>query len=165
MKKAVWSAFVAVAVLIVAAPASAQNTDTKTVNVTVNVSARAKLTLGASAVTFADADPDTTPSITAAAITVDAKVRTAPGGSSTLTVLADDDLTSGTDTIAISNLTWTAGGTGYAGGTMDATTAQTLGSFSGPGNHGGTQTYALVNSWSYATGSYTATITYTLTAP
>ena len=38
----------------------------------------------------------------------------------------------------------------------------------GPGRAitlGLTQTYALANSWAYATGSYGAVVTYTLTAP
>ena len=165
MKKAVWSALVTAAILVAAAPASAQNTDSKSVNVTVNVNARAKLTLSANAVTFNDADPDTVTSIVATAINVDAKIRTTPSGASTLTVVSDDDLLSGTDVITVDNLTWTAGGSGFVAGVMDKNTAQSLGAFTGSGNHSGTQTYALANSWSYATGSYTATITYTLTAP
>jgi hypothetical protein len=40
-----------------------------------------------------------------------------------------------------------------------------LGSWTGGGSQAGTQTYKLVNSWDYKTGTYTATITYTLTAP
>ena len=43
--------------------------------------------------------------------------------------------------------------------------AATLGSWSGPGQKSGAQVYRLLNSWSYATGNYTAIITYTLTAP
>ena len=49
-------------------------------------------------------------------------------------------------------------------GTM-GTTATSLGSWTGGGNAAGTQTYQLANSWNYRTGIYTATITYTLTAP
>ena len=41
-----------------------------------------------------------------------------------------------------------------------------FGAWTGSGNHTGlTQTYALANSWAYATGSYAAVVTYTLTAP
>ena len=50
-------------------------------------------------------------------------------------------------------------------GTMNKTTAQSAGSWTGSGNNAGTFTYALVNSWSYATGTYAATATYTLSAP
>jgi len=84
----------------------------------------------------------------------------------TLTVQADGALTNAaSDTIAINQLTWTASGTGFAAGTMSSGAAQTLGSFAGGGNATGNQTYQLVNSWNYRTGTYSAIITYTLTAP
>lgn len=166
MTKAVWTTLAAAAVLALAVPASAQSTDTATVSITVNVNARAKLTVGTASVVFADADPGTVPTLTSSGIAVSAKVRTGGASTATLTVLSDQDLTSGSDTIAVSNLTWTVGGTaGFSAGTMDKTTAQTLGSWSGSGNRSDTQTYSLPNSWAYNVGSYTATITYTLTAP
>ena len=46
-----------------------------------------------------------------------------------------------------------------------STTAVSLGSWTGSGNQSGTQTYTLDNSWSYNTGNYGTTVTYTLTAP
>ncbi len=166
MTKAVWGAAAAAAVLFVASPVFAQATDTKTLNVSATVSARAKLTLSSAAVSFADADPDLTPSIVATPLTVDVKTRTAAASNVTLTVLAGGDLMSGSDPIAITNLTWTASGAGVSGGTMSKTTAVTFGTWTGSGNHLGlTQTYALANSWAYATGSYGAVVTYTLTAP
>jgi len=166
MTKAVWSAAAAAAtVLFVASPVLAQSVDTKTLNVSATVSARAKLTLSSASVSFADADPDVTPSIAATPLTVDVKTRTAAASNVTLTVLADGDLVSGSDAIAINNLTWTAGA-GLSAGTMSKTAAVSLGSWTGSGNHTGmSQTYALANSWTYATGSYAAVVTYTLTAP
>ena len=166
MTKAVWSAAAAAAtVLFVASPGLAQSVDTKTLNVSATVSARAKLTLSAASVSFADADPDLTPSIAATPLTVDVKTRTGAAGNVTLTVLADGDLMSGSDPIAISNLTWTTGA-GLSAGTMSKTAAVTLGSWTGSGNHNNmSQTYALANSWTYAVGSYAAVVTYTLTAP
>ena len=142
-------------------------TTTSGVTISVAVSALAKLTLSAATVTFVNADPDTTSSITASegAITITAKAKTATGASVTLTVLAANDLKSGTDTITINNVTWTASGTGFAAGTMNKTTAQSVASWTGSGNRIGTQTYALANSWNYPTGAYSATATYTLTAP
>ena len=92
-------------------------------------------------------------------------MKTGSASTATLTVLAAGDLTSGTDTIAISNVTWTATGAGFVAGTMNKTTAQSAGSWTGSGNRSGTFSYFLANSWSYPTGSYTATTTYTLTAP
>ena len=166
MKKAVWSGVLAAAVLaLCSTPAFAQATATGSVTVTANVSAKAKLTLGAASVTFNDADPDVTPLLTAtAALSVDVKARTAAASTVSLTVQSSGDLDNGSATIGINNLTWTATGTNFVAGTM-ATSAVTLASYTGGGNHAGLQTYRLVNSWNYATGTYTATITYTLTAP
>ena len=166
MSKAVWTACAALAVFAVATPATAQSTATATVNVTVNVSARATLDLhGTNSVTFADADPDATPSISAPVMTVDVKGRTSAASNVTLTVVANQDLTSGSDSIGIGNLTWTATGTGFAAGAMNKVTAQTVGSWTGSGSHNGAVTLKLANSWAYNAGSYTATLTYTLTAP
>jgi len=144
---------------------AAQQTGPLTVNMGVN--ARAKLTLGVSAINFPDADPDTTPSVAATenAVSVTAKVRTGASSTATLTHLAGGDLTSGGNTIAISNITWTATGTGFQAGTMNKSTAKTVGSWTGSGSYSGTVSYFIVNSWSYTTGNYTVSTTYTLTAP
>lgn len=166
MRKTVWSGIVtAAAILCFSAPVFAQATANASIGVTVTVSAKAKLTLGAAAVTFADADPDVTPTLSSGAITIDVKSRTSANGAVTLTVLASQDLTSGSDTIAITNLTWTVTGGGFVAGTGDKTTAQTVGAWTGSGSPSGTHTLALPNSWTYATGSYSATLNYTLTAP
>ena len=142
-------------------------TDTKSLAVSATVSATAKLTVSATTLTFPNSDPDTVPSIAATegVVNITAKSKTSAAGGVTLTILAGADLTSGTDTIAISNITWTVSGAGFAAGTMNKTTAQSVASWTGSGNRTGTQTYALANSWSYATGAYAATATYTLTAP
>ena len=145
---------------------AAQQTGPLTVNMGVN--ARAKLTLGVSTINFPDADPDTTPSVAATenAVSVTAKVRTGASSTATLTHLAGGDLTSGGNTIAISNVTWTATGTGYAStGRMNKSTAQSVGSWTGSGSYSGTLSYSIVNSWSYTIGNYTVSTTYTLTAP
>ncbi len=168
MTKAVWTTIAAAALLAAAVPAAAQPAgDTATVLVTADVKAKAKLTLGAASVTFADADPTSTPIIDATPINVSVKARTSASGNVTLTVVADHDLkTSSNDVIPIGNLTWLVGGNpGLLPGTMDATTAHNVGSWTGSGNFSGTQTLRLVNDWAYNTGSYTATLTYTLTAP
>ena len=83
----------------------------------------------------------------------------------TLTCLAGGDLTSGSDTIPISDVTWTAEGSGFVAGTMNKTTAQPVGSWTGSGHRTGTLSFLLANDWNHATGSYTATATYTLTSP
>jgi len=167
MRKAVWSGVAtAAAVLMMSSVAFAQAaSDTKTVNVTAAVNAKAKLTLGSNAAAFADADPDVTPLLSATAISIDIKARTSAAGNVTLTVQSGGDLVSGSDSIAINQLTWTVTGTNFAAGTMSKTAAVSVGSWAGSGTPSGTQTYKLANSWSYNTGSYTATITYTLSAP
>jgi hypothetical protein len=150
---------------LTAMDAAAQVTANATLTVNASVSSRAKITLGAASITFADADPDVSPTITATGLSVDVKARKA-SGNVTLAVAADGPLTSAaSDTIALTNLTWTASGDpGYVAGTM-STSDQTLGTFAASGNFSGTQTYQLTNSWTYATGDYSATITYTLTVP
>jgi hypothetical protein len=140
---------------------------TATLTIKATMIAQAKLTLSSSTINFPDADPDTTPSISATegAVSVTAKVRTGAASTATLALLAASDLASGDDKIEVSKVTWSAGGTGFAAGTMNKTTAQTVGSWTGSGNRTGTLTFSLANSWSYATGSYSATSTFTLTAP
>lgn len=163
MMKAVWSGLATVAaVLAVSSSAFAQASANGSIGVTANVAAKAKLTLGTAAIVFADADPDAVPVMTATAFNIDVKARAS--GAVTLTVLASGDLTAGASTIPISSLTWTATGGGFQAGTSDKTTAQTVGSWAS-GSPSGTQTYSLPNSWTYATGTYTVTLNYTLTAP
>lgn len=127
----------------------------------------AKLSLSAGSLTFPDADPDTVPVVTPSggALSITAKTRTTFGSTATLTVQASDDLRSGTQVVPASALTWTASGPGFAAGTMNTSSAQLVGSWTSSGVRSGSQTYTLQNSWTYASGTYTMTITYTLTAP
>lgn len=154
-----------VAVLVLTGTVAFAAVDTKNVTVNATVSATAKLTLSSLTVNFPDADPDTTPTITVAAIDITAKGKTSTGSNITLTVLASDDLKAGTDVIGIANITWAVTGAGFVAGTMDKSVAQSLGSWANSGNRTGTQTYSLTNSWAYATGAYTTSVLYTLTAP
>ena len=166
MKTRILVLAVAAAAFALAQPINAAN-DTKGLTVSATVSATAKLSLSSAAVSFADADPDTVPSIaaTGGAITITAKAKTGAAGVATLTVLAAADLVSGSDSIAITNVTWTVTGASYAAGTMSKSSAVSVGSWTGSGVRVGTQSYLLANSWSYTTGSYSASATYTLTAP
>ncbi len=139
----------------------------RTLTGNITIVALAKLAISPSSLSFSDSNPDTVPSLPASggALTVTAKGLTTLGSTITLTVLANDDFRSGVDTIGIAALTWSAAGSGFVGGTMSKTVAQTVGSWVNSGDRTGTQSYALANSWSYATGTYTMTLTYTLTAP
>ena len=162
-----WAAALFLVTLVVSGAFAGAATLSRTATATATVTAVAKLSLSATTLAFANADPDTTASIpaTGGALTITAKARTTIGSTVTLTVLATNDLKSGTDTILATNLTWTATGTGFVAGTLSKTAAQSVGSWTSSGNWTGTQTYALANSWTYATGTYTTTLTYTLTAP
>lgn len=165
MMKAVWGSVLTAAAIVLLSPASvaAQATDTATVTVSAAINPKAKLTLSRLTASFPNLDPDTAPTLTSTTpITVTVKART--GGTLTLTVVASDDLKSGTDAIPIANLTWDAT-VDLQAGTMDKTTAQTLLSSTTSGTMSGVQTYKLLNEWTYKTGNYSATITYTLTAP
>ena len=79
--------------------------------------------------------------------------------------MAQGDLISGSNSIAISNVTWTASGSGFSGGTMSKSTSQSVGQWKGSGTYTGTLAFFLRNSWSYASGNYTQRVTFTLTAP
>lgn len=127
----------------------------------------AKLSLSSLTLTFPDRDPDGVPLIPAAGgpLAVVAKARATPGSPVTLTVEALDDLRSGTDVIPASALSWTTTGSGFVDGTVSRGAARTVASWPNSGVRTGTQTYRLQNSWSYAPGTYTLTLTYTLTAP
>lgn len=156
----------AVAAIALMQPLGAASTSSN-VTVSATVAATAKLTLGATTVTFDDKDPDSFASIAAneGAVSIVAKGKTSTGSSITLTLQAANDLTSGSDIIGIGNVTWTASGGGFAAGTMSKSSAVTVGSWANSGERSGSVNFALANSWSYATGSYSVSATYTLTAP
>jgi hypothetical protein len=172
MKKAVWSGIMtAVGMLAMSTSVYAQaQTASGTVNVNASVNAKAKLTIngGATAsISFADADPDVVATLPAAPLTIAVKARTSANGAVTLTVRASQDLTAAPlVTIDISGLKWTSTGANFAGSGTSSTAAEVnVMSVNGSGNHTGIQSYTLDNSWAYATGTYTTTLTYTLTAP
>jgi hypothetical protein len=126
----------------------------------------ATLTLGSTTLTFSLGNPITQPTATATENPVSVQVAWDHASGWTLSVLASNDLTSGSNHIAINQLTWTATGTRFNGGTMSKTTAQQVGSGSGStGSVSGTLSYSLANSWTYPSGTYSTTLTYTLVAP
>ena len=153
---------VLVCCLVLVAGGAFAATDTKVLTINATVSARATLTLGVAAINFPDADPDSGPILaTENPVSVTAKIRTSAAGNVTLTCIAGGDL----GPIPISNVTWTAAGNGFVGGTMSSTVGQSAGSWTGSGNRSSSFTYSLANSWDYAVGSYSQSVTYTLTAP
>ena len=132
-----------------------------------NLGSLAKLSFSTNSLSFPDANPDLVPQVpsTPPAITITAKARAARLASITLTVVASADLRSGVNTIAASNLTWTASGPGFVGGTLSAATPQIVASWSASGNYVGTQQFQFRNLWTHPTGTYTLTLLYTLTSP
>jgi hypothetical protein len=135
------------------------------------------LTITPSTISFPDANPRATPSIPANT-TVDIYVKVAGAKAPdrwAVRALAAGDLASGSFTIPIANVTWTA--TPVAGscsncvcvaGTMSKSAGQTM--FSGQGNtaaSGRTCRYSffLANSWTYRLGFYSQVVTITVTSP
>lgn len=164
MKKAVWSAaMMAAAILMLSTTAHAQLA-TSNIIATANVGARGRITLTGT-INFPDSDPATVAIIDGGTLSVQAQARVAPTTNVELTVFALTDFQSGTDSIAVNNMSWVAGGTGFVNGTAQTGTAQQVGSWTGPGNRNGTQQFNLVNSWNYPVGVYTTTLTYTLSTP
>ena len=165
MKKAVWNGILAAgAVLALSTPAFAQTQATVTVNA--DVQAKAKLTVSQTAISFPDRDPDDFPTIAAnTTIDIGVKARTSSTGAVSVTVAAAGNLVDGSNSIAISALKWTSTGPSFSPTGTSNTTAQPVVSFTGSGTRNGTQSYALDNSWAYATGNYGTTLTYTLSAP
>jgi hypothetical protein len=152
------------ALLALVPASSAAQTDTATLNA--NLSGIARLTFSSNNLVFPDSDPDTVPLVPASGgpVTITAKARATQGGQVTLTLQADGDLRSGIDTLPASELTWTATGPGFVNGTVSAATPQTVASWVGSGVHTGTQSFLFRNLWTHPTGTYTLTLTYTLSA-
>ena len=151
-------------VLIVCAAPSAAQTDTATLST--SLSTLARLSLSAGSVSFPDANPDAVAQVASSppTISITAKARATQNGTVTLTVQASDDLRSGVTTLPASHITWTATGAGFAGGTLNATTPQTVATWSGSGVRSGTQSFFFRNLWSHPTGTYTLTLLFTLSA-
>ena len=131
-----------------------------------NVSPLAKLTLSTTSISFPDADPDVVPQIPALGgpLVITAKSRAPAGALILLSVQATDDLRSGITVIPASNITWTATGAGFIGGTL-AKSAVTVATWTGSGIRSGTQQFLLRNLWTHPTGTYTLTMIYTLSTP
>ena len=156
----------ALAFAALAAPANAQPAASTAV-ISADVRTLAKLSLSSANVAFPDADPDLVPTIpaTGGALSITAKARAASASQIILTVQASDDLRSGLNVIGAQAITWTATGPGFSGGTLDKTTPVRVAQWAGSGVRSGTQTLFFANRWTYATGTYSATLLYTLSAP
>jgi hypothetical protein len=83
----------------------------------------------------------------------------------TLTVQSTDDLRSGVTVLPASLMTWTVTGSGFAGGTLSRSAPQLVGRWTGSGVRVGAQNYRFENRWTHPTGTYSATLVYTLASP
>jgi hypothetical protein len=126
-----------------------------------------RLTLNRTAINFPSADPDTVPSVPASEnpMSITVRVTGNPHNNWRLQVLASGDLVSGSDVIAISNVSWTASPLPFIDGRLDKTALQTVASGTGNANLNGSVSFYFKNSWDYLIGNYSQIITYTLTAP
>lgn len=158
-------------VLLAAGGLFAQST--KNLTMTVNLSAWYDLSLSAASISFTDVAPTAaaapaTVSIAAneGAVSVRAFAVTGAGKTLSLTVKANGDLVSGSDSIGIGAISWASTGSGYVNGAM-ATSNVTAGSWSGSilHWHEGSFTYSFLRDYTtQAPGDYTASATYTLSA-
>ena len=150
----------------------------QTIDITVNLLEWYDLDLNHTTLTFNDLAPTPGPTPPSAAlpaqegpVTVTAFALLLPGSGLQLTATAGGDLldSSTGSTIGVGALTWTASGPGFQDGTL-ATSAQTVGTWAGL--VGGFLHYHVGNlSFSFnrdyanqAPGTYTATVTYTLSS-
>jgi hypothetical protein len=144
-------------------------TATASLTIGATVANMASLSLGETSITFPDSDPDTVLSIPADKnpVNVAAKAKTSKGSSVTLLIATPTDLTAGTATIGIDQVRWTAAGdAAFVAGTMNKAAPQAaVSGWTDSAKKTGSFSYFLANSWSYATGNYSATATYTLTSP
>src|SRR5687768_7777684 len=146
----------------------AQTLLTKTVSVNAVIASRVKVSFDRTAVAFDTVayDPSSIVPIQATPLTVTAKARVEPNARVVMTVQADGPLRSGSDTIPANQISWIMTGAGFQnGGTANPNAARTIGSWRGSGSWTGTQTYQFTDSWNYIVGSYTMTMTYTVSAP
>lgn len=117
-------------------------------------------------VSFPDRSPDIDSVIGPRNITVLVDARATPGTPWILTMIADSDLTSGTDAIPIGNVSWTASPSPpFRGGTLSTVVPAVLGNGVSHFTSSATLGFYLQNSWAYVPGTYTATATVTLSSP
>jgi hypothetical protein len=117
-------------------------------------------------INFPSSDPDTVPVISSSTVRVTFGALGPPARPWTVTVRADGPLVSGVTTIPISTVSWIATPSPpFVSGTL-STVAQTIASGTGTALlERGDVTFRFANSWNYNVGTYTQTITFTLTSP
>lgn len=116
-------------------------------------------------INFPSSDPDTVPVISSPTVRVLFVTQGPPARPWTITVRAGGPLVSGASTIPISAVSWIASPSPtFRNGTL-STIAQTIATGAGFAVDRGDVTFRFTNSWNYNVGTYTQTITFTLTSP
>jgi hypothetical protein len=110
---------------------------------------------------YPSGDPDTTPVVAGPPLSVSLRVTGNRGW--TLTIQGTN-LAFGSQIIPATNVTWTASAPLQSTGTLN-TSGQTLAQGSGNQNSTSSITFSLQNLWTYNVGTYTQTITFTLSSP
>ena len=153
--------------MAVARPSRDAAAQSRTATLNVSINGLARLSLSSTGVSFPDSNPDLVPQVPGVPgpLLVTVKARATLNATIRLSVLASDDLRSGVRTIPASNITWTATGAGFVPGTLNRTTPQTVGAWIGSGVRTGSQNLFFGNVWTHPTGTYTLTMTYTLSSP
>ena len=127
---------------------------------------RFELSVTPLSINFPPGDPDVVPLLLSTPVNVTYRLR---GNQRPwiLSVLAGGDLISGSASVDISSVSWVATpAPPFQSGTLSKTVAQTLAS--GTGNvpvATGSVTFRLANLWTYSAGTYTQTVTFTLSTP
>lgn len=124
-----------------------------------------RLSLTPQVINFPDADPDTAPEVAAGENPVQVTIL-ARGSQINLTARALTHLVSGADQIDISNVSWTATGSGFFPGRLKYATEVLVGQWPAPFTSimRGSLNFFLRNSWHYPVGNYRATVIFTATA-
>ncbi len=154
--------------LAVASPARSASAQSRTATLNVSINSLARLTLSSTGVSFPDSNPDLVPQVpgTPGPLVVTVKARTTLNATVRLSVLASDDLRSGVRTIPASNITWTATGAGFVAGNAESDDAADRGHRgSGRASAPAIRACSSRNVWTHPTGTYTLTMTYTLSSP
>jgi hypothetical protein len=115
--------------------------------------------------TYPSASPDSSPVVTSPQLTLSYRVSNNSGGTWTISIQAQTGLVSGSSSIPAGNITWTATPAPFVNGTL-STNAQTLAQGSGNAfpTKSGYLTFSLKNLWTYAAGTYSHTVVFTLSA-
>ena len=109
-------------------------TATKSIVMTAKIEKMSKLIVDTNTITFSNGSDETgqVPALQND-IKVTVKARTGSSSPVNLNIIADGDLTSGSETIPVQNVIWQASGQGFSDGTLSKSTVQTAGSWTGSG--------------------------------